>query len=265
MARILRSPAEWPVAFFDDEYLRIYLHQLTPERTEQEADFIEGALSLPRSAALLDLACGHGRHAIRMAKRGFRVAGVDFNPRYLELAAGEAARAGVSVDWMARDMRALDFDGRFDGVYSFFTSFGYYSDEDNEAVMEHIAKALRPGGRLLLDMMNRDWLLTHPQQRTWSQREDGALLMEEVSLDLRTSRVTSRLTLIDPLKGAGPLKQFDARAYTCGELTALLRRSGLGVREVWGGADRSAYSAETRRLILLADKAGDAGGISHAG
>ena len=115
-------------------------------------------------------------------------------------------------------------------------------------------------------MMNRDWLLGHSQQRTWSQREDGALLMEEISLDLESSRVTSRLTLIEPDKGAGPVKQFDLRAYTCAELKALLRRSGLGVRGVWGGADRSPYSAESRRLILLAEKGRDSGeAAQHAG
>lgn len=255
----MKTPTEWPVAFFDDEYLKIYLHQFTPERTEQEVDFIEAALAPAPGDAVLDLACGSGRHAIRMARRGYRVTGVDFNPRYLELAEAEARRAGVTVEWMARDMRALDFTARFDRVYSFFTSFGYYSDEENEEVLGRIALALRPGGRLLLDMMNRDWLLTHPQQRTWSQREDGALLMEEISLDLRTSRVTSRLTLIEPDRGAGPVKQFDLRAYTCAELTALLRRSGLHVREVWGGADRSVYSAESRRLTLLAEAAQHAG------
>jgi SAM-dependent methyltransferase len=252
----VKSPTEWPVAFFDDEYLKIYLHQFTPERTEQEVDFIEAALAPAPGDSVLDLACGSGRHAIRMAQRGYRVTGVDFNPRYLELAAAEAGRAGVTVEWVARDMRALDFTARFDRVYSFFTSFGYYSDEENEEVLERIARALRPGGCLLLDMMNRDWLLTHPQQRTWSQREDGALLMEEISLDLRSSRVTSRLTLIEPDRGAGPVKQFDLRAYTCAELTALLRRAGLVVLQVWGGADRSVYSAESRRLTLLAEKAG---------
>ena len=262
----MKAPTEWPVAFFDDEYLKIYLHQFTPERTEQEVDFIEAALSPAPGAAVLDLACGSGRHAIRMARRGYRVTGVDFNPRYLELAAAGAARAGVAVEWVSRDMRELDFTSRFDHAYSFFTSFGYYSDEENEEVLERIARALRPGGRLLLDMMNRDWLLSHRQQRTWSQREDGALLMEEISLDLESSRVTSRLTLIEPDKGAGPVKQFDLRAYTCAELTALLRRSGLGVLGVWGGADKSPYSAESRRLILLAEKAGATGETAqHAG
>jgi SAM-dependent methyltransferase len=262
----VKSPAEWPVAFFDDDYLRIYQPQLTPERTAEEVDFIESSLGLSPGAAVLDLACGSGRHAIRMARRGYRVTGVDFNPRYLELAAAEAEREGVRVEWLMRDMRALDLDARFDGVYSFFTSFGYYSDEENEVVLARIAGVLEPGGRLLLDVMNRDWLITHPQQRTWSQRADGALLMEEVSIDLRTSRVTSRLTLIQPDAGAGPVKRFDLRAYTCAELTALLRRAGLEVREVWGGADRSEHSTEARRLILLAEKRGDPpGGPAHAG
>ncbi len=252
----MKDRTEWPVAFFDDEYLKIYLHQFSPERTESEVDFIESALALPPGAQVLDLACGGGRHAVRMARRGYRVTGVDFNPQYLDLARAEAKRAAVEVEWVARDMRALDYESRFDGVYSFFTSFGYYSDEDNETVLSQIARALKPGGRLLLDMMNRDWLLTHPQTRSWSQREDGALLMEEVSIDLRSSRVISKLTLIEPDKGAGPVKQFDLRAYTCAELGALLRRGGLEVREVWGGADRSAYSSESRRLVLLAAKPG---------
>jgi SAM-dependent methyltransferase len=251
----MKTMDDWPIAFFDDEYLKIYLHQFTPERTDAEAAFIESALAAAPGDQVLDLACGSGRHAIRMAQRGYRVTGVDFNPRYLELAAAEARQAGVAVEWVVGDMRSLDFASRFERVYSFFTSFGYYSDEENLEVLGRIARALKPGGRLLLDMMNREWLLTHPQRRTWSQREDGALLMEEVSLDLRSSRVTSRLTLISPDQGAGPVKQFDLRVYTCAELTTLLRQQGLEVREVWGGADRSEYSTESRRLVLLAGKA----------
>jgi SAM-dependent methyltransferase len=259
----MKTHADWPVAFFDDEYLKIYLPQFTPERTAAEVDFIAGALALPAGSHVLDLACGSGRHAIQMAKRGYRVTGADFNPRYLELAAADAKRAGVEIEWAAFDMRALDFERRFDGVYSYFTSFGYYSDEENEAVLGRIARALRPGGKLLLDMVNRDWLLTHPQQRTWNQRADGALLMEEITIDLNRSRVITRQTLIEPAGGARVAKEYDLRAYTCAELTALLRRNGLTVREAWGGADRSEYSTESRRLILLADMGAAAG--AHGG
>jgi SAM-dependent methyltransferase len=152
-------------------------------------------------------------------------------------------------------MRALAYERAFDALYSYFTSFGYFSDAENEGVLANIARALRPGARFLLDVANRDWMLTHPRHRTWSQRDDGGLLMEEVDLDPRTSRITSRLTLIEPTTGgAHPAKEFELRVYTCAELAALMRRHGLEVVEVWGGADRSAYSAGSRRLILLATR-----------
>jgi SAM-dependent methyltransferase len=254
---------EWPVAFFDEDYLTIYRPQLTPERSAAEAAFIEGALAVPHGAAVLDLACGIGRHAIAMAQRGYHVTGVDFNPRYLEIAAEEARRAGVEVRWMVGDMRALKFEEAFDAVYSFFTSFGYYSDAENERVLSLVARALRHSGRLLMDMANRDWILTHPRQRFWNELPDGALLMEEASLDLRTSRVTSRQTLIRPA-GAPPVsKQFDLRVYTCAEMTAMCARQDLTVREVWGGSDRSPYSTESHRLVLLAERA--PGGTADAG
>jgi SAM-dependent methyltransferase len=245
---------EWPVAFFDEDYLRIYRPQLTEERTRVETDFIESTLALGQGAAVMDLACGIGRHAIGMARRGYRVTGVDFSSRYLEIAAAEATRAEVTVAWVAEDMRALEYDAGFDGAYSYFTSFGYFSDTENDDVLARIARALRPGGRFLLDMMNRDWLLTHPQQRTWNQRDDGALLMEEISLELLTSRVISRQMLIHPHGGIQATKEFNLRAYTCAELSAMMRRHELHVRQVWGGADRSEYSTESRRLILLAQK-----------
>lgn len=245
---------EWPVAFFDEDYLRIYRPMFTEDRTRAEVDFIESALALPPGAAVLDLACGFGRHALGMASRGHRMTGVDFNPRYLEIAAADARAAALEVVWEAEDMRSLAYDRAFDGIYSFFTSFGYHSDPENERVVENVARALRGDGRFLLDMMNRDWLLTHPQQRTWDQREDGSLLMEEVSLDLPRSRVISRQVLIDSSGGARVQKEFNLRAYTAAELTALFARYGLEVIEVWGGADRSPYSTDSRRLVLLAQK-----------
>ena len=245
---------EWPVAFFDDDYLRIYRPTFTAALTTMEVDFIEGALSLPKSAAVLDLGCGYGRHAVGMASRGYRVTGVDFNPHYLEIGAADAVSAGVAVTWKAGDMRALGFEREFDGVYSYFTSFGYYDDEENEVVLAGIARALEKGGRFLLDMVNRDNILVHPEMRTWTQREDGALFMEEVSLQLSDSRVVSKQLLIDPSGGPQVSKEYSLRAYTCAELTTLMRRHGLAVKEVWGGPAREPYSAESRRLVLLSER-----------
>jgi len=252
---VIEPKPEWPVAFFDDDYLRIYRPQFTPERTATETRFIADALRAQAGAEVLDVACGFGRHAIGMAKLGFRVTGLDFNPRYLEIAAADAAAAGVSVTWRAGDMRALGFDRAFDAVYSYFTSFGYFDDDDNERVLGEIARALRPGGAFLLEMANRDRLLTHPQERTWSQREDGALLMEEITLEWVSSRVISRQHLIDPNGGTKVTKEFSLRTYTCAELSALLRRHGMNVRAVFGGADGEPYVPDSRRLVIVAERA----------
>jgi len=78
--------------------------------------------------------------------------------------------------------------------------------------------------------------------------------MEEVSLDLARSRVISRQVLIDSSGGARVQKEFDLRAYTAAELSALFARYGLEALEVWGGADRSPYTTASRRLVLLARK-----------
>ena len=136
---------------------------------------------------------------------------------------------------------------------------GYYDDAENDAVLGRIARSLALGGRFLLDMANRDWVLTHPQQRTWNSYPNDTLVMEEISLDLRSSRVTSRQILIPPRGGSQVVKTFDLRVYTCAELAALMDRHGLEVREVWGGADRSPYSTESRRLVMLAERVVQAG------
>jgi SAM-dependent methyltransferase len=249
-------PTDWPVAFFDDDYLKIYGPRLSEERTRPEIEFLEQMLELKPGARVCDLACGFGRHAVAMAQRGYVVTGFDFNANYLEIAARAAAAAQVTASWVQGDMRAFQFDQPFDAIYSYFTSFGYYSDEENERVLANVARSLVPGGRFLIDLMNRDFIVTHPNQRTWVQREDGALLIEESSLNLATSRVTSRQILIEPGAGSRVTKEFDARAYTCAELSALMRRYGIEPLRVLGGSDGSEYSTESRRLVMVARRLG---------
>lgn len=252
MGATMEQQHEWPVAFFDDDYLKLYARVLSDERTLEEVDFIVSALGLESGARVLDLACGIGRHAVGVAGRGCAVTGLDFNAHYLEMGAERAARGGVTVKWVNGDMRRLGFDREFDAAYSYFTSFGYFSDAENDSVIAGVARVLEPGGRFLLDVFNREWLLTHPPQRTWHQRDDGSLHMEEITLDLRTSRVNSRQILLDPQGGHQLVKSYDLRVYTCAELCALLVRHGFEIRDVWGGIDRSEYTTESRRLVLTA-------------
>jgi len=113
-----------------------------------------------RGSDLLDLACGHGRIAKRLAARGVRVTGLDATALFLDRARAQAAAAGLEVEYVQGDMRSLPWPERsFDRVISWFTSFGYFADDENRRVLREACRVLRPGGTLLIETNNLAELL----------------------------------------------------------------------------------------------------------
>ena len=111
------------------------------------ADLAWRLLDLAPGLRVLDLACGHGDLAGALAARGCAVTGLDSSAAFLDRARADAAAARVSVEYVAGDMRELPWAGRFDRVVSWSTAFGYFDDDVNRAVLDQIARVLRPGGR----------------------------------------------------------------------------------------------------------------------
>src|SRR5262245_44600840 len=154
-AAVLVEPGgdpEWFVRWFDSEhYQRLYGH-----RDDREAarfvDRLVERLGAAGGASILDLGCGNGRHAARLASRGFDVTGLDLSAASLALA---HARGGLPVRWMRQDMRRPFGEGAYDYVLNLFTSFGYFENPaDHRTVVRNIARALRPGGRAVIDFLN---------------------------------------------------------------------------------------------------------------
>src|SRR6185312_15567104 len=73
----------------------------------------------------------------------------------------------LSVNFVHADMREMAFEKQFDGAYSMLTSFGYFDEETNLRVAERIGRALKPGGRFLLDILNRDYVVADLPVRVW--------------------------------------------------------------------------------------------------
>ena len=242
---------DWPITFFDEDYLKIYQPQLTEERNQKETEFIAGALDLPRGATVLDLACGIGRHAIGMARLGYQMTGVDFNPRYLESATAEAERVGAKVRWMVGDMRSLHMEEAFDGAYSYFTSFGYFEDRaDDLRVLQNVRRSLRPGGVLVMDVVGKERLarVLHP---TVSQRTaDGALLVQRHHVVDDWSRVRNEWTVVRD--GRARTFEFLLRIYSGQELKALLDAAGFARVDLYGALDGRPYDLEAERLVAVA-------------
>ena len=243
---------EWYRAFFGKDYLEVYGNLLTQESSE--AEFVIRALDLRPGDRVLDLCCGTGRHAVPLAKAGLRVTGLDMSEQYLELAHLASREAGVKVRLVQGDMREIPFIGEFDAVVNMFTAFGYFdSESDDQRVLDGVAAALRPGGRLLLDLLNRDWVAANYVRSELREGEDGTIYQERREFDPVAGRNHVEFTITSP-DGAERKTSHHIRLYVVTEISQMFDRGGLVLERSYGGYDGSLLSVEARRTILVARK-----------
>jgi SAM-dependent methyltransferase len=272
----MMSTMAWYREWFGEEYLGLYSH-----RDEQEAeahiDFVERVLGEPRPRAVLDLACGAGRHTAVLRRRGYRTLGVDLSLTLL----AHARR----LPRVAGDMRCLPFAaGAFDWVLNFFTSFGYFETErENFQVLEEIVRVLAPCGRFLIDIMNTANTLRHLQprevQRLDLRRQElpgpeaatigrkrrapnpaaadprapqGPTVEIERWYDAATKRINKRIRVQAAGAGGAPRTFLESvRAYQPEEVTIGLRWAGLEVTGLYGNFQGDSYGCDSERLILV--------------
>ena len=244
----------WYMDFFDEDYLRIYGSGLSAERTAQETDQIVERLGLPPSSTVLDLCCGHGRHSIALAEKGYQVTGQDLSEIFLKKAQADAAEAGVLVHWVHADMRDVPFEREFDAVINMFSAFGYLeSEEEDQKVLDQVYKALKPGGVFLLEIIHRAWLVRNFESRGWHVGMDGVIVLEARELNLLTGRNEVTVTLIDR-NGARHVRQHAMRIHSAAELVRMVTQTGLIVEAAYGALDGRELTLDTNRLVLLARK-----------
>jgi SAM-dependent methyltransferase len=243
----------WYDSFFRSaEWLAIAQTADDEERTRTQVDFVVEWLGLGPDARVLDLACGHGRHAVELARRGLRVTGLDISEPSLAIARERAAAQSVELELVAGDMRELPWRDEFDAVLNMWTAFGYFADEADDArVLAAVRRALRPGGSLLLDTLNVFWLARGWQAHGWQELDDGRLMIEDRAYDHLAGRSTAAWTVVAS-DGSRTEHRHSLRAYTLPELRVLLEAAGLHVVDTWGGWDGQPFGWEAQRLIVHA-------------
>ncbi|MBN2551002.1 MAG: class I SAM-dependent methyltransferase [Anaerolineales bacterium] len=242
---------DFEAVFQVDDYMYFYSDMLTPEGAEKQVSFLVQELELNTPMKILDLACGFGRHANRLAALGHRVTGIDLTEGFLELARQDAAVRGAAVDYRQGDMRQLDDVEAFDRVLLIFTAFGYFDDEQNLLVLKNIAHALKPGGLLIIDTQNRDTYLKGYMPDRVTEKE-GNLMIDRHTFDSLTGRLYNRRIVIR--NGVRRDKPFSVRLYNPCEMRDLLHLAGLEIWKSFGGWDGQPISTESRRMIIIARK-----------
>jgi SAM-dependent methyltransferase len=175
------------------------------------------------------------------------VTGLDATPLFLRLAREDAERRGVDVEYVAGDMRELPWMERFDAVLCWFTSFGYFDDDGNRLVLRESAKALKPGGRLLVNLQNGAVVVREQHPAHVSER-DGNFLVDTFEFDLATSRQnTERIVIRD---GETRRTRYALRTFMPGELADWLRQAGFGDVELYDGQGGELTLTSWRMSVL---------------
>lgn len=214
-----------------------------------DATVIWRALALSPGERVLDCPCGDGRVGVRLAERGALVAGVDRNPRFVARAVERFAEAGIAADLRVGDMRALADNQAFDAVVNWGCSFGYFGIEDDFDVLTRFAAALRSGGRLLLEVPNRQHILADIIRHN----DAGGGPAGTARFDEVTERLVTCFSVPGP-DGQGEIRT-GARLYSLAQYRLLLRLAGLTLAHVHGEG-LTAFGEASRRMILLAVKPG---------
>ena len=243
---------DWTKAFFRREIF-------TPGSPEavaaavDEAKFLWKVLGLRKGSRVLDVACGTGRHAVRLARRGASVLGVDVTPAYLR-EARRAARGTAGARFLRADMRRLALPAEFDAAVNLWTSFGYFDDpSDDMRTLRGVARALKPGGLFLIDMIDYDAAKRRGQTKHWMKRSDGAYVLEEaLFLGGWDPKIVNEWTVLRPGKPARR-SRFVVRGYGRARMFAALRKAGLKPLKTWGALSEGAPAGT--RLVVLSVKA----------
>ncbi len=238
---------------FFDAHAPIYDENVFTKSTLQEVDFLLEELALKPGAAILDVGCGTGRHSVELAKRGYKVTGIDLSAEMLKEAREKAEAAGVNINWIRANATDFKLPGKFDAVICLcegsFGLLGHRDDAINQplAILCNISRSLKKKAKVILTVLNATFMIRRFTNQDVAEGRFNPLTMEE------SSELSPREEML-------PIKMRE-RAFVPTELTLLCRLAGLDVQNIWGGTagnwGRRNIDLDEIELMLVAQKISD--------
>jgi SAM-dependent methyltransferase len=243
--------AEWHERFFEGLYGRVLAATFPQETSREQALLIRRLLRARRGQKVLDVPCGQGRITLPLARMGLAMTGVDVTASFLERARRRARRENLLINYLRDDMRRIDFESEFDAAFNWFGSFGYFSDADNIEFCRRVLRALKPGGRFLVEALNKSWLLSHFRRESQHDRIGGVLIRQHSRLNSRRTHILTTWTL----RRGSALERHAVkmRLFNGAEIRKLLRTAGFRDVVLYG-PEASRFTRHSRRLIAVARK-----------
>lgn len=230
-----------------------YYHILYSQRNDEEAEFLIDNLSAhlrpEANSRILDIACGRGRHAIYLNKKGYDVTGIDLSEQSIKYAQQFEQK---NLHFYVHDMRKLSYINYFDIALNLFTSFGYFDTEkDHVNALKAFRKGLKANGTLVIDYFNTQKIiknLTHQETKT----VDG--------IEFHLKKFVSEGKIIKHINFEHRLKTYAfeerVQAFFLADFERMFQKSGLVITETFGSYGLAPYDEmKSDRLILICKKA----------
>ena len=243
----------WWATYFDESYLLEFEPLFEETINRAEVTRLMELLELPDGAKVLDCPCGQGRHAHLLAEAGFDVTGVDYSMPLLRMA--RARGTGKRLRYRKADMRALpaDWSGKFDAVLNLFTSFGFFDDpKDDALVIREFARMLKPGGQLIWYGGSRDGVVARWVGRDSWTTTNGTKVSHDRAFDPISGEITIQSTWNGPTETGKRMHRI--RLYTATRLAELCADAGLLVEAVYDGLEDRPLRRTSSEMLLVARK-----------
>ena len=251
---VLKSQNWWSDDDFWQEFKPLMFDK---ERVQDASGDVETIITITGARApskVLDIGCGPGRHCVELARRGFRVTGIDIHEPYLREAEKASSKLEIKPRFLKEDMRYFSFQEPFNGAVSMFQSLGYFDDpQDDLRTCRSIYNALESGGWLFIEMDGKEVAASKFEERTWLER-NGRLILLEYSPEAAWTCLRNHWMFRDT-DGSWHETEFSYRLFSALELGRLLEEAGFSSIEFFGGMDGRPYDHNAERLMALAKRA----------
>lgn len=237
----------WFNKAFSEFYPILYAHYDDAMADRQINQLIK-TLHLKGDEQVLDVCCGAGRHLSALLARGYNAWGTDLSQRLLKEASTRPDTTGRIVN---ADIRLLSFKNHFDVVFNLFTSFGYFIDDSqNEAALAQMVAALRPGGKLVIDHINRSCLEQNLVKKSCDRRAEFKIVQQRRIID---NRVIKDITIIAP-DGFTNCFTENIKLFYPDEIRALFEKAGLMDVQLFGSFEGVPLEKDAERMIVVGQK-----------
>lgn len=250
---------QWSPHFFGHpDYLDLYQEMTGPGRTRDELRFCDIALNWNPGQSVLDAPCGAGRHSAPLARKGLLLTSLDLSGFLLTRAKKREAwrlwRRDRVPRWVQGNLLRLPLQANsFDYAISLFSSFGYMDSEDeNQGVIREYARVLKPGGKLLVDVMNRNFLVPL-LSRSYHSIQQGLLVDESRKIIDNGRRLHNKIVVTDK-KGKQRKYLYRPWLYNGFELSFHMTEAGLETEQIYGAFDGRNYASDSERAMIVAVK-----------